>query len=247
MMKTIFRARGLLLRIVQSGVFLLALLSFTRADNLQDLISQSRSMIGDSPYYTSIPKLTDSQIINYLNEGQDFIAAQTLIFVRRTTFTLVAGTTEYSLPPNFQTSQRVTLDDKALPESTLEALDGTLDNSAWIRTSGTPKTYYIRTTTVTVIGFYPVATVTSTGSIALDYYTHVQPMKELTDVPFNGTQQLYFLHKVLPKFVAYRYSLLSGNKDMAQIYASDFAADLKRIEVLPALKPNYRPGFSVER
>src|SRR3990167_1805360 len=237
-------ARSLLLRpLVQAGLFLLALSSSPHAANLSDLVRQSRAILGDSPYYTSVPKLTDSKIVAYLNEGQDYAATFSWAFVKRTTYSLTVGTTEYVLPPDFQTARRVTFEDGALVETMLDSLDGT-DGATWIRSAGRPQKYYVRTTTYTVIGFWPIpGSVSSTGTVVLDYVASVQTMVESNDVPFNGVPEYFSLHNALPKFVAYRYYLLSGNFEAAKVFAGDFAADVKRLTDIRDLKPNYRPGF----
>ena len=243
-----FKARSPLLRLIPwAGFSLLALFSSVRAADLKELIQQSRSLLGDTPYYSSVPKVTDARIVAWLNEGQDYAAVYSWAFVKRTTFGLTVGTTEYALPADFQTAQRVTFEDGAFPETTLSSLDGT-DGSPWIRSAGRPNSYYVRSTTFTVIGFYPIpGSFSSTGTIVLDYVATVQALVELADIPFNGVPEYYPLHLSLPKFVAYRYYLLSGNSEASKMYASDFAADVARLLKIRETKPNYRPGFSADQ
>ena len=249
-MITNLRARLFLLTPSPSTGFLLSLaLLFcggpAQALNLKELIGLSRQIIGDSPYYTSTPKLTDARITTYLNEGQHYAAAYSWAFTKRYQFDLIGGATEYAVPADFATARRVTLDDGSLPETTVSELDK--DGSQWTRQSGRPSAYYIYTTTWTVIGFNPVATINSTGTIVLDYVAHVADMVELADSPFWNLPEFRALHEALPKFVAYRYYLLSGNSAASQVYAAEFAADVKRLEAISVLKINYRPGFSSDR
>ena len=228
------------------GLALVFLSAQVQAQTLRQLMDQSRRVIGDSPYYTSVPKLTDAKIISWLNEGQNYAAAYAWgAFTKRITFSLVAGTTEYTVPGDFETVRRLTLDDSILAERTLAALDS--DGGKWIRNAGKPSTYYVRTTTYTVVGFNPAPTVNTTGTINLDYYAQVAELVEMSDIPFNGVIELFPLHPALPKFVAYRFHLLSGSQALADVWAKEYAADIKRAMEIPGLKPNYLPGFQVDR
>jgi len=222
----------------------LVLISTGWSMTLRELIAHSRQIIGDSSYYNPVPKITDARITSYLNEAQHYASAHAWAFVRRTTFTLSGRTTEYTLPNDFLTTQRVTLDDVILNEATLPGLDG--DGINWLSQSGKPSSYYIRTTTVSLIGFNPTPTETSTGSITLDYYTQLDDLVSQTDVPFNGQPDFYPLHETLAKFVAYRFFLSVGNMQLSDVYAKEFVTDISRLKEIPTIKPNYRPGFRAD-
>lgn len=231
------------------GLLLLSALIFTggwaQSATLKDLIGHTRRILGDTPYYSSVPKLTDQKIISYLNEGQHFAAAYSWAFMQRTEFQLTAGTTEYALPLDYQAVRRVTLDNAIIAERTLDALDDT--GAKWIEASGRPRYYYTRTTTYTVMGFNPSPSANGLGTIQVDYIAQVRDMRNLMDVPFNGVPDLYPLHESLAKFAAYRFYLLTGNLPAADVYAKEVASDFKRLDEIVKTKPNYRPGFEPQR
>ena len=225
------------------GIFLFKADAF--ALNVKDLIARSRQLIGDTAYYTPMPKLSDQRIMDYLNEGHRYAAATGNFLVQRATFGLTAGTTEYFLPADYLTAKRVFWGTKLLYETTLDDLD--YNSGDWQSASGDPGRYYTRTTTMTVMGFYPApdsTSATSTGTVSLDYQAQPNTLDSLDDIPFLGIYDLYPLHETLPKFVAYRYYLLLGNKDAADIFAKEFLTDVQTLKKILESKPNYKPGFS---
>lgn len=228
------------------GLVLLFCLSWalSYALNLRQLIGLSRQYLGDSPFYTPIPKLSDRRITDYLNEGQRFAASYEWMLVRRTTFSLLANTTEYALPVDFQTVNKLYLNGKPLPETTLDALDA--DGVNWLLPSGTANKYYVRFATVSVIGFIPWPTSSVLPlNVVMDYKSQVQDMVSLLDVPFNGSPEFAGLHSALCKYVAYRYLLSTGQIQAADVWGREYLSDIKRMIQIIEVKPNYRPGLSV--
>lgn len=226
-------------------LFLAVLLCSTQlwALSLRQLILRSRQYCGDSSYATTYPRLTDERIKSYLNEGQKFASSYEWMLVRRTTFTLTGNTTEYFLPSDFQTVKKLWLNDRPLPETTLDALDA--NGSNWLLPSGSPQQYYVRFTTVSVIGFIPWPLSTTTGTIKMDYIVLVKDMVNPNDLPYNGSPEFFGLHESLAKYVAYRYFLLI-NPQMADIWGKEFLSDHARMGKIIETKPNYRPGFTAD-
>lgn len=206
---------------------------------LQGLIKRTRQYLGDSPYYTAVPRLTDQRIKDLLNEGEKFASSYEWMSVKRTTLTLQANTTEYFLPSDFQTVRKLYMDGKPLPEVTLDGLDANLN--FWLAPSGTPNKYYVRFASQSVIGFLPWPT--TTGSvITMDYDVIVADMVNLTDQPFNGAPEFAGLHEALAKYVVYRYLLSVGKGDVADIWGKEFLSDCHRMSLIIGTKPNYRPS-----
>lgn len=232
-------------KLLATLLFCILLPAVVQALNLGDLVSRSRQMIGDTPYLSPSPKLTDQRITDFLNEGQKYICGNGWFLTKRYTFTLVGGTTEYALPSDIQAPRRVSLDGILLPETTLESLD--YNAGAWIVTSGSPGQYYIRTTSVSVMGFYPAPLVTTTGTVVMDYISQPVALSAVTDIPFLGLPELYPLHESLAKYVAYRYFMLLGNDKMIAIYGQEVLADMKRMKEIIETKPNFKPGFGAQR
>ena len=209
--------------------------------DLRGLIKRVRNLTGDSPYYTTQPRLTDSAIKNLLNEGQGYFSAQ-WILTQRTTFDLTAGSTEYILPSDYMATRRVQFKDHIIAEASLGGLDQ--DGRAWGNSGGTPNTYFTRTTTISVIGFVPWPTSVGTGTVTLDYYVQAADMVNLSDKPFNGLPDFDMLGESLAKYVVYRFFLTIGNQPLATIYAQEVLADIVRMKDIVNSKPNYRPGVS---
>jgi len=215
--------------------------SHSWAENLRTLTKRVRLLTGDTPYYTTIPRLSDASIKDLLNEGQSYFSAQ-WVLVQRTTFTLVAGTTEYAMPTDYMAVKRVQFKNSIIPEATLNGLDG--DGRSWVTSGGTPNTYYTRTTTISVIGFTPWPTSVGTGTATMDYYVQAAELSGPNDIPFNGLPDFYPLHESLSKYAAYRFFLTIGNMNTANIYAQEVLSDIKRLRDMVDTKPNYRPGAS---
>lgn len=248
-MKTLFRAEQASFPVAKRWILLLSALLFINgwvdAATLRDLIQHTRRLLGDTPYYNSVPKVTDQKIISFLNEGQHFAAVYSWAFMQRVEFSLTAGTTEYALPADYQAIRRVTLSNAILAERTLDALDG--EGSKWIEAAGQPQYYYTWTTTFTVIGFNPAPNLSTYGNVQVDYISQIRDMSSYTDLPFNGIAEFFPLHESLAKFAAYRFYLLLGNLELAKIHAGDFAADVKKMAEIMVSRPNYRPGFEPSR
>lgn len=226
-------------------LFIFGLQSPSWSLNLGQLIKRSRQYIGQTSYQTPLPTLSDTAVKSLLNEGQKYASAYTWMLVRRTTFSLLAGTTEYYPPSDFQTVKKLWRDGVPLPESTLDGLDSNMTN--WGLPQGTPNTYYVRLTTTSVIGFVPWPNSSVVPIlITMDYIVTVVDMVNLSDVPYNGSPDFSSLHESLAKYVAYRYYLGVGQKELADIWGKEFLADISILKSIPEKKPNYRPGFQVE-
>ena len=220
---------------------LLFLASECHALTLSQLVKRVRQLTGDSPYYSTQPRLTDSAIKNLLNEGQGYFSAA-WILTQRTSFDLAPGATEYILPLDYMATRRVQFKDKIIAEASLGGLDG--EGRAWGNSGGTPNTYYTRTTTISVIGFVPWPTSIGTGTVTLDYYVQSGDMVHLGDKPFNGLPDFEPLHEALAKYAVYRFFLTIGNTTVADFYAKEVLSDIARLKAMVDSKPNYKPGIS---
>lgn len=227
------------MRKIYLALALLCLSAQANALTLKQLISRTRQYIGDTPYYTPTPKLTDQRIKDFLNEGQKFASSYEWMSVSRVSFTLLANTTEYFLPVDFQTVKKIYLNGKPLPETTLDALDANMN--FWLSPSGTPNKYYVRFASVSVIGFLPWPTA-SGAIVTMDYNVIVGDMVSLNDQPFNGAPEFAGLHEALCKYAVYRYLMSTGNGQVADIWGKEFLSDVKRMVEIIGTKPNYRPG-----
>lgn len=235
---------GWIMRLYLSG-FILLLATNGYSLTLDQLVSRTRQLVGDTAYYTPVPKLTDKMIISFLNDGQRYAIAYPWFLTNRTSFALISGTTEYGLPSDYQAVKRLSLNGTPLAEATLDGLDST--GGDWTSVTGIPTQYYTRSTSFTAIGFYPAPDSNASGmSVSMDYYAQALPLVRGSDVPYNGLAELEPLHESLCRYAVYRYYLLTGNQVLADIYAKEFISDVDRLRKIIESKPNYRPGLQIQ-
>lgn len=192
---------------------------------LSDLITRSRLYLKDTSALTNRQRFSDTQITSFINDGQSEVNARTWSVVNSTTIGILAGTTEYILPPDFVVPVRVTVNNVPIPERTLSFLDSA--ESSWVGDpSSNIREYYIRvdspnfTTAREAIGVHPVSSATAT--MLVQYVAQPTLLSNSSDIPFNGAYRLTPFHQALAYYAAYRGYLIIGDTGSAAVYLKDY-------------------------
>jgi len=190
---------------------------------------------------SSRTRFSDSEVLNFLNEGQREVIARTKCIERSYTFQLVTGTTYYSQPSDFLTVRRVTRGNLVLSELTPAALDGR--SRGWETATGKPTYYFTNFSSRGLVGFSPFpGTSVDTDTIRMDYFASATNMSSASDVPFNGIGELVDYHQILSYYAATRMVAIDGRVSLATLYAQIYELMLKQMGENCKMRPNYLPS-----
>lgn len=229
-------------------LFLAALFLFGSASSaltLSEIRTQVRIRIKDS--YSARQRYTDAQLNSFINEAHRDIVNETWVVVKSTSFQLSAGSTYYLLPDDTIDIQRLTLRDVPLKEISLQGQDG-LTSSAWEVAAGLPSKYFQDPTQPGYIGFYPFPnSVSSTGTIKMQYFAQANTLSSDSDVPFDNQDRYLPYNDLLTIFTCYKIFLLEGEIQKAQFYGQEYESRVQLMRDRVRSKPNWFPGFSGNR
>lgn len=233
--------------------FLVLLCCVTNSFALQgsDILTRARLMLRDTSNDPARQRFSDTQLLNWLNDGQREANATNMIFMSSVSFPLVAGTTAYSLPADFVATWRVTLNGMKLDQTSYNEQDA--NATGWQNVKpGTPINYDIYETTAPTIEFYPAPSVqyisASTSVVAGIWY--LQQSIDLTTtsgIPFNGWIQLYPYQSYLAYYITYRGLWTVGDMDQAQQYLVEWTQGLGAMKMGMGRMPDFNPGFAGRR
>ena len=131
------------------------------------VITRARSYLRDTSSDTTRQQFSDATLLGWVNDGTQEANSYSWVLRSSMTFTLAAATTEYALPDNFLATWRVEFSGRKIDQTSINELD-TL-SIGWKSARGPPQKYYLYTSTATWIGFTPVPTSASTGTVAIYY------------------------------------------------------------------------------
>jgi hypothetical protein len=215
------------------------------AKTLSELVSDVRLLARD-PSSSNRPRFTDSQIEEFINEGQKDVISDTLCIVRISTFTLVEDQIFYNLPSDFIAVERLTLDFEVLTEVTQKQKDKNLIE--WEEVTGEPDEYYISFSKRTQIGFYPYpSSSTEIGDISLSYYAQAVDMTNDSDIPFNSISEFSSFHKMIAYYAASKLAEIDGNLALSNRYITKYITDKERFYSYCRTRPSYQPGITIRR
>lgn len=214
-----------------------------QALTLSEIETEIRLRIKDT--HTSRQRYTSAQLTNLVNEAQRDVINNTWAIRKSTEITLIINTTYYSLPEDLIAIERVTYDRRNLPEATLISLDGESGNGAWENTGGRPQKYFQDSAQTDSIGVHPWPnSVTSTGTIRINYWAQAEDLVDATDEPFNGAFRFKPYTDLLILYPVYRVYLIEGEVDKASLYRQEYESRLAIMNERIGSKPNYNPGLS---
>ena len=155
-------------------------------------------------------------------------------------FELVVGTTYYALPDDFMQMNRLTNKYEMLVETTPENLDR---STKWEEVGSRPTNYFIHFAARTKVGRYPYPnSVTSTGTVKVEYYAQATDLSASGDEPYNSLAEMKPYHYGLAFYAASRMALIDGRADLAAVYLGEYRAFLDRMDKEAKSRPSYRPS-----
>ena len=155
-----------------------------------------------------------------------------------------SGTTCYPTPANFIAVERIVHDNILLAEKSQVGLDS---NVQWWTNRGAPSDYYLLRTTETQVCLYPSPIATSTGPLAITYYSYANSLSASTDSPWNNFHRLRPYHYLLSLYAAYRGWMVLGDSALASTYYQEYSMGVERLRAITGFGPNFNPNFSAER
>lgn len=186
-------------------------------------------------------RFTDAQIYQYLNEAQRTVIDYSRCLRNSTNFTLVPGTTYYSMPANFLFVERVTVGAKWLQERSPASLDGI--TRSWETATGYPVAYFVNFSSRAQVGFYPFPQAAAdTDTVKVEYDVQATDLVLTTDVPFNGQTDLFSYHYILAYYAAAMMAQVEGQPQMSAQYLGVFKAGEDAMQTHCAMRPNYLPS-----
>lgn len=211
-----------------------------------EIIAQARVVLNDNSSDTGRQRFSDAQLLSFLNAGQrETNILSGWVLRSSTTIALLGGTTEYSLPSDFLTTWRVTLDGKKLPETSFNELDS--NSLGWNIAKGKPTKYYTYLKNTPVIGFVPAPTVTSTGTVAVFYIQQPTEITSTSNSPWNGWIILAPYQSGLVYYVAYRGYLTLQEDKVAQQYFNEWTVYVNSMKEAILKMPDFNPGMTGTR
>lgn len=219
--------------------------SLSSALNLADIKTQVRFRMKDADADATRQRYSNPQLERIIREGHRFVCNTTWIIQKSTSFPLVSGTTDYTLPTDIFEITRVTHDLRLLPEKSKDALDA--DSGGWEEATGMPAFYYQDRTQPDSVSFTPVPdSSASTGTIIVDYIAQGNVLDIDEEEPFEGIDRYQAYGDILVYYTCYVLSTIE-NDARAQIWGQLFETELKALMDTVGVRPNYNPGFSGKR
>lgn len=205
------------------------------AETASSLIQKTRTLAKD-PSSSGRVRFTDSQILDFLNEGQRDTIGATFCIRKNYSFDTSSGSIFYNLPSDYIKVYRLLSNNSRLEESTVLKLDQQFLN--WENSTGTPTNYYVSLASRTMIGFYPYPNNnTSTTTIKLEYFAQSVDMAS-SDTPFNAIVEFIPFHSMLAYYASAQMFYIDGlitsaDRYMARYmaYRSDFGEYCKNVNI----------------
>lgn len=224
---------------------------------LAEIRTQVRRNLQDTATDSTLQNYSDAFIDSIINEGQREVVNNTRSLEATYSATLIAKTTYYALPSNFMTARKATYRRSGTTSELEETSEINIltNNPDFERQSGPPTKYFLRVSTQSgtamQIGYNPVPTTASTGTVTLSYFALATDLSADSDVPFNGLLFLVPYHNALVYFSTGRIKLMEHRAEEAgaylQLYTAAVTSMKDRLNSMPNYQPNFRGASGVGR
>lgn len=209
-----------------------------------------RQFVRDSPA-SGLYRYSDTFIDGFLNQAQRELVNDTWCLQTSGSITLVAGTSYYSMPSDLIAPKMVRIKDASnknrnLSETSYKAV--TQNNPDYERQTGPPMQYAVRTSTsggtALEVVFLPIATVSSTGTVTIDYYNQSTDLSSDSSVYLDGDLTLYPYHENIVYNAVAKLKLIENDTAGAQAFFQLYQAGVQAMNSRLGEKPNLTPGFT---
>jgi len=200
--------------------------------NRLQIREEIRRLIRDTATDPASQKFSDTVLNSRMNEVQEEMCSIAAMLPSRASVNLVASTREYTLPDYYLAITAVYLKDSSgdykpltkATESELSLLD--VDWRDDSNTSDRPTYYYLRRS---VIGLYPMPSVSRTSGLQIDLIRRPDQMDEDTDIPFENNYKYYSAHMGLVYGVCKICKAADGKFDESEVFESKYGLKIKEI------------------
>jgi len=210
---------------------------------LAEIRTEIRVRIKDNN--TTRQRYTDAQLLELINEAQRDAVNKTWVLNKSTDIPLVIGTTYYTVPTDNISLQRVTINNRRIPETSLIKLDSDSGSSAWANTYGLPQQYFQDPARTTQIGVYPWPNNSlSTGTLHIIYNCQAPDLVSDSDVPFNAELRWYPYHDTLIFYPAFRVYLIENEIERATASRQEYEAAILTMNARIGNRPDFNPSMA---
>lgn len=228
-----------------TGLFF-SIVSPSHGMTASEILSRARVNIADQATAGNRQAFTDAQLLAFLNDGQREANILSWLLQDRISLTLASGTTEYVLPVDFLSTDRVLFNGTKLAQTSLNELDA--NTPAWTTASGaTPQKYYLYRTTTTIIGFYPAPRSLTYTNVTIYYIKQPIELTSTSETPWNGWTSLKPYHTALVYYVSYRALKALGQDTLATTYFQEWASSVEIMRKGTTNMPDFNPGYIGQR
>jgi len=211
-----------------------------------EILTRVRINIADQATSGNRQAFSDSDLLGFLNDGQREANILGWLLQDRITLTLASGTTEYALPADFLSTDRVLFNGQKLEQTSLSQLDA--NTPGWSSSSGsTPQKYYLYRTTSTLIGLVPAPRSLTITSLTVYYIKQPIELTSTSETPWNGWSSLKPYHTALVYYVSYRACRALEEDALATSYYQEWAAAVEIMRKGTTSMPDFNPGFVGQR
>lgn len=207
------------------------------------VIQRVRSIAGD----TAVLQFTDSDIIDWLNDGVRECALQNSLLQKNATSSTAVGVSQYDLPTDIMKLHSVTVDGEKLLSQTLQEWQETSAQQGAGTTSGQSLSYYVWATKITL---FP--TPDAVKSLVVSY-TYLP--SDLTYNGANGVGDNTTKNQDLPLPVEYQARLVDyclaqvaqqdGDSNLYQLKMQEFQTGVSSLKEKPEAREDVYPSISV--
>ncbi len=207
------------------------------------VITRVRSIAGD----TAVLQFTDSDIIDWLNDGIRECAIQNSLLQKNATSTTAVGTVEYDLPTDIMRLHSVSVGGEKLRSQTLQEWQETSGDAGAATAQGQPQSFYVW---ATKINLYPAPTEEAAFVVSYTY----QP-EDLTYVGAGGVADTATKAQSLPLPTGYQSRLVDyclaqvaqqdGDSNLYQLKLLEFQTGVTQLKDKPEFNEDLYPFISV--
>ena len=215
---------------------------------LSDLTQMCRVNLRDTASDANFQRFSDASLAAWINEGQRDVQNKSWVLQGTYTLDLAAGVRTYQTPGDFLYTIRVLVANKRITQTSYNQLDaggGGTGGIDWTVISSTPTQYFldILASSVTLMGFYPLPKLTTTGGAVRVQYAQIpQTLALATDLPFDGKSTLFAFHDVLVHYCAMKGWAMLSRPDLSAGYSSLYAGEVATIKMAAGQMPDFNPG-----
>lgn len=207
------------------------------------IITRVRSIAGD----TAVMQFTDSDIIDWLNDGVRECAIQNGLLQKNATSSTAVGTSEYTIPADIMKLHSVTVDGTKLASQTLQEWQENSGGQGATLVEGRPSSFYVW---ATKINLYPVPT-----EVLPFVISYIYKPTELTYAGTGGAADAGTKDQDLPLPVDYQSRLVDyclaqvaqqdGDSNLYQLKITEFQTGVTQLKDKPEYTDDLYPFISV--